>query len=176
MQGVHVDEQQIRQAFDEVLDQALVFHGFADYMRDYDLYIYATADPRTGIEPEHLRYRFTHCVRATVTTAVRRDVWLYSQDDDLIDYDAWTRSGEREAYVWGVKWQVLYPGMQLVPASRETQEWSSDMGRPFHEALIETNGHNLSLIFSGLEITTVASGASPFVVPASGPDAKFPIE
>ena len=101
MQGVPVNEHQIRQAFDDVLDQALVFHGFADYVRDYELYIYATADPRTGIEPEHLRYRFTHCVRATVSTAVRRDVWFYSQDDDLIDYETWIRSGEREAYVWG---------------------------------------------------------------------------
>ena len=175
VQGIRVDEQQIRQAFDDVLDQALVFHGFADYMRDYELYIYATADPRTGIEPEHLRYRFTHCVRATVSTAVRRDVWLYSQDDDLIDYDTWIQAGEREAYVWGVKWQVLYPGMQLVDGSPEAQEWSAEMGRQFHEALIETNGHNISLVFADLEVTTIPSGFAPFVVPASGPDAKFPL-
>jgi hypothetical protein len=38
-----------------VLDQAIVFHGFADYMRDYEVFIYATSDPRTGIRPEHLR-------------------------------------------------------------------------------------------------------------------------
>lgn len=31
VQGIRVDEQQIRQEFDDVLDQALVFHGFADY-------------------------------------------------------------------------------------------------------------------------------------------------
>ena len=108
-------EQQLREAFDEVLDQAIVFHGFADYMRDYDIYIYATADPRTGIAPEHLRYRFTHCVRATVTTAVRRDVWAHSLDDELTDYDTWLGSGEPEGYVWGVKWQCLYPGMSLRP-------------------------------------------------------------
>ena len=30
-------------------DQALVFHGVTDYMRDYEVFIYATADPRTGI-------------------------------------------------------------------------------------------------------------------------------
>lgn len=66
--------------------------------------------------------------------------------------------------------------MQLVPASPEAQEWSAELGRPFHEALIKTNGHNLSLIFSGLEITTITPGASPFVVPTSGPDAKFAIE
>lgn len=171
-----MDEQQIRQAFDDVLDQALVFHGFADYMRDYELYVYATADRRTGVAPEHLRYRFTHCVRATANTAVRRDVWSYSQDDDLIDYDTWIQAGEPEAYVWGVKWQALYPGMQLIKGSPEAQEWSAEMGRPFHEALIETNGHNISLVFADLQITTIQPGFAPFVVAASGPDAKFPLD
>jgi hypothetical protein len=64
-----VDEHRLRQAFDEVFDQAVVFHGFADYMRDYDVYVYATADPRTGGAPAHLRYRFTQCVRSAVTTS-----------------------------------------------------------------------------------------------------------
>jgi len=44
-----VDEAGIQAAFDEVFDQAIVFHGFADYLRDYDVFVYATADPRTGI-------------------------------------------------------------------------------------------------------------------------------
>lgn len=84
-----VNESQLREAFDDVLDQAVVFHGFADYLRDYDVYVYATTDPRTGIIPEHMRYRFTHCVRATVTTAVRRDVWSESVGDEFTDYDKW---------------------------------------------------------------------------------------
>ena len=50
------------------------------------------------------------------------------------------------------------------------------MGRPFHEALIETNGHNISLVFSDLVVTTIPPGFSPFVVPASGPNAKFPLD
>ena len=132
-QAVHVNEQQLREAFDDVFDQAVLFHGFADYMRDYDVYVYATADPRTGIEPEHLRYRFTHCVRATVTTAVRRDVWPRSLGDEFTDYDAWRRSGEPEGYVWGVKWHCLDPGLQLLPGSDETREWSALLGQPFHE-------------------------------------------
>jgi hypothetical protein len=32
-----VDEADIQTAFDDVFDQAIVFHGFADYMRDYDV-------------------------------------------------------------------------------------------------------------------------------------------
>ena len=64
-----MDKMELRRAFDEVFDQALVVHGFADYMRDYDLYVYLTAETRTGSSaPGHRRYRFTHCVRA-------RDYW-----------------------------------------------------------------------------------------------------
>jgi hypothetical protein len=55
-----VDRSGIQAAFDNVFDQAIIFHGFTDYMRDYDVFVYATADPRTGIAPEHLRYRFKH--------------------------------------------------------------------------------------------------------------------
>ena len=65
-----VDGPEIQAAFDEVFDQAILFHGLADYLRDYEVFIYATADPRTGIRPKHLRYRFVHCVRAMATTAL----------------------------------------------------------------------------------------------------------
>jgi hypothetical protein len=164
-----VDADEIRRALDEVFDQALVFHAFADYMRDYDLYIYATSDPRTGIEPEHIRYRFTHCVRATATTAVRHDVWPRSLGDEFTDHEEWLRFGAPEGFVWGVKWQGLYPGMRLMPESDETREWSSLLGLPFHEVLIETNGHNLTLVFSDLRVSTVPPGTATFVVPASGP-------
>jgi hypothetical protein len=170
-----VNEEELRRAFEEVFDQALLFHGYADYMRDYDLYLYATADPRTGIAPEHLRYRFTHCVRASVTSAVRRDVWARSLDDKFTDYETWRKSGEGEGYVWGVKWQGLYPGIRLLPGTAEAREWSEQLGRPFHEVLIETNGHNISLVFSDLEVAKTDPGHVPFVVPISGPDSKFPL-
>lgn len=174
--AVWVDKQQLREAFDKVLDQAVVFHCFADHMRDYDVFVYATADPRTGIPPEHLRYRFTHCVRATVTTAVRRDVWPRSLGDEFIDYGEWCRAGEPEGYVWGVKWHGLYPGMRLMPDSDESQGWSAQLGVPFHEALIETDAHTITLVFSDLRVSTVETGSVPFTVPSGGPDGKFPLD
>ena len=167
-----VDSSQIQTAFDDIFDQALVFHGFADYMRDYDIYIYATADPRTGIQPEHLLYRFTHCVRATVTTAVHPEVWKQSLDERLVDYE---QGRNLDGYVWGVKWQVLDPGMKLVPDSAEARQWSRELGLPFHEATIETNGHNLSLVFSDLTVQAVLPGWTPFVVTDGGPDFKIPL-
>jgi hypothetical protein len=167
-----MDASQIQAAFDDVFDQAVVFHGFADYTRDYDVFIYATADPRTGITPEHLRYRFRYCVRATVTTAVSPEIWEQSLDERLIDHE---QGRGLDGYVWGVKWQCLYPGMKLVQGSAEAARWSRELGIPFHEMAIETSGHNISLVFSDLAVDIVETGCAPFVVPSGGPDYKIPM-
>ncbi|WP_378742227.1 hypothetical protein [Nocardia brasiliensis] len=167
-----MDATQIASALDEVFDQAIVYHGFADYMRDYDIFIYATADPRTGIQPEYVRYRFKYCVRVTAATALPVDVWARSLDERLIDYET---GCDRDGYVWGVCWQVLYPGAALRLDSEEAATWSAQLRLPFYEAKIETNGHNLSLIFADLEVESVTAGTVPFVVPAKGgPDFKIP--
>ena len=165
-----VDHAGIQAAFDEVFDQAVVFHGFADYMRDYDVFVYVTADPRTGIASRHLRYRFKYCVHAAAASAVSPQVWGESLDDRLIDYD---EGRDLEGYVWGVKWQNLYPGMRLVSESAVAEHWSRSLGIPFYAAAIETNGHNLSLVFADLVVDVVAVGYAPFVVPDDGPDFKI---
>jgi hypothetical protein len=143
-----------------------------EYMRDYDIYIYATADPRTGIQPEHFRYRFKHCVMANATSAVRPEVWKRSLDERLIDYET---GRDLDGYVWGVAWQILYPGFTLLQESPATMRWSDEFGMPFYEAKLETNGHDLRLVFADLTVETVAPGLAPFVVPAGGPDFKIPL-
>ncbi|WP_197284941.1 hypothetical protein [Sciscionella sediminilitoris] len=156
-----VDAQQITEAFEDAFDQALVFHGFTDSMRDYDLIIYATADPRTGIPPEYLRYRFSCCVRATVTSTVTPEIWGRSLDDRLLDFE---QGRELDGYVWGVRWQELYPGPKLLPATAETTAWSARLGRPVREAVIEANAHSIRLVFADLSVDRLAPGYSPFVV------------
>ena len=162
----------ITSAFSDVFDQAIQFHGFAAHMRDYDVFIYATADQRTGIQPDHLRYRFTHCVRATATSALTPPIWTKSLDERLIDYSS---GRDLDGYVWGVNWQMLYPGASLVEESSEAQRWADELGIPFHEARIETNGHDLSLIFSDLRVDVIQPGYAPFVVPDAGPEFKIPL-
>lgn len=149
----------------------MVFHGFADYMRDYQVFVYAPADPRTGIAPEHLRYRFTHCVHAAVTTALSPEVWQQSLDDGLVDFE---QGRDLDGLLWGVKWQMLYPGMTLRAESTDAQRWTDALGRPFYEAAIETNAHNISLVFSDLAVDQVGPGHTPFFVSDGGPDVKFP--
>jgi hypothetical protein len=156
-----VNTPEIQTAFDDVFDQSLVFHGFADYMRDYDVFVYVTANPDTGTRSEHLRYRFRHCVRATVTSALEPVIWKRSLDERLVSFE---QGRDLDGYVWGVKWQALYPGMKLVPGSADARCWSSDLGVPFYEAIIETSTHNISLVFSDLTVHTVDPGYAPFVV------------
>lgn len=160
-----MDIQQITKAFDDIVDQALVFHGFTDYMRDYDVIVHATADPRTGIPSAYLRYRFSHCVRASVTSTVAPETWSQSLDDRLLDFE---QGRELDGYVWGVRWQLLYPGAKLLPGTAETAEWYARLKRPFHEAVIEANAHTIALVFSDLSVDHVEPGYSPFIVMEGG--------
>jgi hypothetical protein len=166
MQAAH-----IQVLLDEVFDQALVHHGFVDYMRDYELIVYCTADSKTGVAPTHERLLFTNCVSASVETALSADIWSRSLDDRLIDYST---GADLDGYVWGVKWQGLYPGAKIVEASETARQWSEALGIEFHEVLIETNGHNLTLVFTELQMSEVGAGYTPFSVPHEGPDFKVP--
>ncbi len=167
-----MDASEIANAFDEVFDQALVFHAYTDYMRDYELVIQASADPSTGIPTEYLRYVFTDCVRADVTTALSEEIWSRSLDDRLIDYETGV---DLDGYVWGVKWQELCGGLSLVQDSPEAHHWAAALGIPFHEARVETNGHLLRLIFSDLKVSTAEPGYSPFRIGAPFWDGKIPL-
>lgn len=144
-----MDPGKLRQALDETFDQALIRHGFVDYTRDYELVIHATADPVTGIEPAELRYLFRYCVQANCTTTVPAVTWRGSLDDRLIDYETGV---DLDGYVWGVNWQVLYPGATLITDSPTARRWAAEVGIDFHEVRVQTNAHDLTLVFSDLRV------------------------
>lgn len=50
--------EEITQAQDDVLDRAVLSHGFADDMREYHLFNDAMSNPRTRDRAKHLRYQF----------------------------------------------------------------------------------------------------------------------
>ena len=131
-----MDLAELQNQLDEVFDQALIYHGYRDYMRDYEMVVYCTADPSTGIPPANVRLLFQHCVVAEVETAVPAAVWERSLDNRLIDY---VTGLTFDGYVWGVKYQVLYPGPSVVAASERAERWSEELAIAFHEVRIETN-------------------------------------
>lgn len=151
-----------------LFDQAIVEHGFTLHLRDYDLIVDRVAslpkgeldvasDRHSYVEARY-RYRFTHCVAATVETKLTDETWRVSWDDHFTDLDAWKRAGEPEGFVFGVRWADAYPGGRLVHESALARDWSGRLGHQMHEAVIETNTYTLRLVFHDLRVTRIAVG------------------
>ena len=158
---IDMDEVALQQSLDQIFAQALVYHGFTAYMRDYEVIVYVTADPGTGITPAHLRYLFRHCVEARVETTVTVTTWTKSLDDRLIDYGTGV---DLDGYVWGVRWQQLYPGATIVSNSPRARQWAESIGIDFHEVRFEANAHRLTLVFADLQVDQVPVGYAPFTL------------
>ena len=144
-----MDTTALAEALDQIEDHAVVHHGYTDYQRDYEVVVHMTADPRTGIPPVHLRYLFRYCVAAHCETGLFPWLWQKSLDDRLIDHE--TADG-RDGWVWGTKWANLDKA-RVLPESDATRRWAGELGIDFHAVRIETQVHDLSLVFSELEIT-----------------------
>jgi hypothetical protein len=156
-----VDVVALEQALEEAFDHAVVYHGFTDYMRDYEVIVCVTAAPSTGIAPAHLRYLFRYCVEADCRTAVVPAVWRASLDDRLIRYESGV---DMDGYVWGVKWHCLYPGGRIVTDSARAALWATAIGIDFHEVSLSTNAHELTLVFSDLQVSELQPGYRPWSV------------
>jgi len=144
-----------------IFDSAITEHHFVPYLRDYDVIVEMPAALPNGkgsyIEGRY-RYRFTHCVLAEVTTAVTTDTWRISWDDVFINYEVWQKAGEPVGYVWGVNYSEAYPGLKYLKGSALAKEWSNRIGMEMHEIRIETNGHNIRLVFHDVDILKIAQG------------------
>lgn len=154
-----MDAAVLERLLEESFDHALVHHGYTDYMRDYELVIYMTSDPCTGIEPSYRRYLFRYCVEARCETSISAELWQRSLDERLIDH---ATGIDLDGFVWGVKWHPMYPGGKLLPRSKAARRWSRTLGIDFHDVVIETNAHRLTLLFSDLKVTEVPVGYAPF--------------
>lgn len=155
-----MNPEEIQRALDDVFDQAVLFHSFTDYMRDYEIITHSVAAPSTVIPPTYHKYLFRYAVEVTTSTTVTERAWAHSLDDRLIDYE---QGRTLDGYVWGIKWHLLYPGGKVVENSNRARFWTESLGIEFHEIDVETNAHRINIVFSELEVTKVDPGYSPFV-------------
>ncbi|HVC94701.1 MAG TPA: hypothetical protein VND64_13460 [Pirellulales bacterium] len=142
-------------------DNAVVRHGFATYMRDYEVHVIAGAaapDGTRSYQEGRYRFVFTHCVVARAESALSDDTWRGSWGDVFCDYAAWEQAGCPVGYVFGVNAMEAYPGAKFCADSPLAAGWTRRLGRPMHEVTIETNGHRLQLVFHSLRIHKVAQG------------------
>lgn len=73
----------------------------------------------------------------------------------LTDY---ATGDDLDGYVWGVKWHSLYPGGKVRPKSAIARQWRDAVGIDFHEIVIETNAHKLTLICADLTVGKTGPG------------------
>jgi len=143
-----MDRNEIDKALREVLfDSNIVRHGFAPYLRDYEIL--------TQFGKRRFLFRFTHCVSVVVNTSVPDELWLQSWDDVFTRRDAWEAAGCPKGYLWGVNYAAAYPGASLLDNSQDAGSWSKRLGKQMWEVRIETNAHNIELIFHDLRTTEV---------------------
>lgn len=157
----------------DFFDMAIIYHGFTDYMRDYEVVVFWPASPGGGASLTK-RFLFRHCVHADVVTTLSPDTWSKSLDERLIVHDT---EVDLDGYAWGVKWQNAYPGLTVVTESPDADSWSAGVGIPFHEVNIETNCQIFRLIFAELEVLDAPTGYAPFTVeppPPIAPKVELP--
>ncbi|MEU2394194.1 hypothetical protein [Streptomyces sp. NPDC007369] len=126
-------------------------------MRDYEVIIDAWNGPQNP--STYLRYLFRYCVEARCETFLAAATWRDSLDDRLLDRET---AVALDGYVWGAKLHEMY-GAELRPESDAARRWSKTVGIDFHEVHIETNAHDLTLLFSDLVVSEVPAGYAPFV-------------
>jgi len=125
-------------------DFGVLEHGFVPHGRDYRFVIQDSLchDPGT------YELTFTHVVDLKYETRVGEKVWQISWRDEFTDYAKWKASGEPDGYVFGTDWSLAYPGIRILLASPEAEDWSKRLERPMYSASIETERFCISLVFS----------------------------
>jgi len=146
----------IQARLEEVSDHAVVFHGYTDYGRDYEVVFYEVDDPASGVDPFLVRCLFKRCVVAEVETAFSAAVWRESLDEA----------------VPGRRWQRNHPGVTAVYDSERTQGWTKRVGIPFSEVAIETDAHRITLVFSELEVIQHPGEYVPYRLVPDPPDRR----
>ncbi|WP_217247074.1 hypothetical protein [Streptomyces sp. AC602_WCS936] len=153
-----MDTAELQRTLNEHIEAVVVHHGYTTYMRDYEVIVNVWNGPQSP--STYLRYLFRYCVEARCETFLSTDTWRDSLDDQLLDHE--TADPDLGGYVWGAKYHELY-GAELRLKSEAALRWSKAVGIDFHEVHVETNAHDLTLLFSDLEVSEVPVGYAPFV-------------
>jgi hypothetical protein len=139
-----------------IYDEEILQHGFAAYLRDYELLVAMHDVREEPIAEQRTRFVFSHCVAVETHTAHSPQNWVRSWEDALIGPEReedWQRLG---GYMW-VEWAVAYPGPSYQPDSADAARWSAELGHLMHDVRIETNVYNLRLIFHRLSCEAVGT-------------------
>lgn len=130
--------------FDDLLDSAILSHGFMPYMRDYFFLI----ETRWGGNfSGQYQLLFKYCYELSYKVIPDKDFIKESWDDLFTNFNEWEKANSPDGFVWGTNWSLAYPGFSLVEDSALAQKWSADLGKEMKEMEVETNAYKFNFIF-----------------------------
>lgn len=130
----------------DLYDQSITRHGILENIRDYEVIGYLS-----GADfDDEVQYIFKGCIKAEYKVKV--DPKYYSMDDRLLDIERQDEPDYPQAFVWGVKHSVVYPGWTLTEGTKELQELEVIYGLKFHQVHFDTNAYDLTLTFHDVEV------------------------
>jgi hypothetical protein len=131
---------------EDFFDAAIRRHGFADYMRDYEIIVSGRYGPSR--DDVH-RYHFVGCVEARYTTALVPESFVRSLGDEFVyagpDYPD---KREPDGVIWGTRWSGAYPGLEYIDEGERAKHWTRVCGIPMHEIELTTEAFQLTLVFA----------------------------
>lgn len=129
---------------DDLIDSAILSHGFTQYKRDYFFHIETIwKEPFAG---QYL-VLFRHCYDFTYTAFTGAETLIQSWDDIFIDIDRYEKAGAPEGYVWGSNHIGAYPGFTKLDNSVKANEWTKKLGRQMNEVEVEGEIFRMNLIY-----------------------------
>jgi len=129
---------------DDLIDVAILSHGFLPYKRDYFFHIETLW--KENYAGQYL-LTFTHCYHMQFKTITGSETLKQSWDDCFINQDKWTESGEPEGYCWWTNYMNSYPGFSQVDNSELAKKFSAELGKEMKELKVEAEIFQLNLLF-----------------------------
>jgi hypothetical protein len=147
--------------YGDFIDVAILAHGFARHMRDYDILFEAMwGNEEWADNKGTYRLRFTHCPEVLVVTNLSDANWKQAWSDAFTNYADWQTAGEPEGFVWGVCWSNAYPGITYVDNSQRALKWTERLGVTMHEVTLETEAFLLQIIFHDFSVKKLTDEVS----------------
>jgi len=168
-----MDASEISTSLGRMFDKDLLHESFSPGGRDYEIILYESVDPNPayGLVPSHLRFLFRFCVEIASVSKLNPSAWNRAREDRLSEN--YEPSQLSPGTPWSQRFEVLYPGAQLIEDSPKARSWEQRVGLPFHEVVIEGNVQFRSLVFIDLEFEEVGDGYTPYRVTRDGDVERF---
>lgn len=151
---------------EDFFDAAIIKHGFADYMRDYEIIVLGMYGPPWD---DLHRYQFVGCVEANVRTKVAPDAFRKSIGDDFVySGPEFPDKPDPDGFIWGVRASSSL-GMVVVDDSALAATWSEKLNMKMTEVTIDTEAFHIQLVFSELRSEFLGRDPSPLTFTRSNP-------